>query len=184
MIDAILSVIENEEQRNELADFYSCYKNRLYSMAFSKLHNETEAEDAVQEAFSRIAGKPEKFFDIPLEEKRIAYVDVMVRNIAIDMFNAKNKYVTTDFSEQEICEYDNINLDDKLLENISRNELVEFVDNLPPLQRDVLILTCFVKLSIDETAERLKISKKAANWRLYLARKAIKEFISERGKFL
>lgn len=180
MIDAVL----NEEQRNKLADFYSHYKNRLYSIAFSKLHNETEAEDAVQEVFSRIANKPEKFFDIPLEEKRIAYADAIVRNIAIDMFNAKNKYVTTDFSEQDIPEYDNISLDDKLLENISRNELLEFVDNLPTLQRNVLILTCFVNLSIDEAAERLKISKKAANWRLYLARKAIKEFISERGKGL
>jgi len=182
MIEAVLSVIENEAQRNQLADFYSHYKSRLFSIAFSKLHNEAEAEDAVQEAFSRIASKPDTFFNIQLIEKQVAYVDVIVRNIAIDMYNSKNKYVTTDLNENEIYDYDNINLDDKLFENISRNELVNFVDNLPPLQRNVLILTCFVNLSIDETAERLKISKKAANWRLYLARKAIKEFIAERRK--
>lgn len=86
----------------------------------------------------------------------------------------------TDIDEEEITDSSDASLDDRLLENISRDELVEFVDNLPPLQRNVLILTCFVKLSIDETASKLNISKKAANWRLYLARKSIKEFVSKR----
>ena len=90
MIDATFAVIENEDQRSELAEFYSKYKSRLYSIALSKLHNAQEAEDAVQEVFSRIADKPEKFFDIP-SESRLAYTDVIVRNIAIDMFNVRNR---------------------------------------------------------------------------------------------
>ena len=180
MLDFTFSVIEDEEQRNELAVFYIDHKNKLYSIALSKLHNKEDAEDAVQEAFSRISDKPDRFFNIQLEEKRIAYVNVMVRNIAIDIFNSKNKYVMIDIDEEEITDSSDISLDDRLLENISRDELVEFVDNLPPLQRNVLILTCFVKLSIDETASKLNISKKAANWRLYLARKSIKEFVSKR----
>ena len=53
MIDFILSTMENEEQRNELAEFYSKHKSRLYSITLSKLHNKEEAEDAVQEVFSR-----------------------------------------------------------------------------------------------------------------------------------
>lgn len=61
MIDAVLLNIENEEQRNELAIFYEKYKKRLYSIALSKIHNEIDAEDAVQEVFSDIADKPEIF---------------------------------------------------------------------------------------------------------------------------
>ena len=179
MIDAVLSVIENEEQRNELADFYSCYKNRLYSIAFSKLHNETEAEDAVQEAFLRIANKPEKFFDIPLEEKRIAYVDVIVRNIAIDMFNYKSKHSVSQLDENEIDETE-ISLENNILSTISRNELLNFVDNLPDLQRNVLMLHCLLGLSIDETAQKLGVSVSAVTKRLTLARKAIRNFIEER----
>lgn len=180
MLDFTFSIIEDENQRNELADFYINHKNKLYSIAFSKLHNKEDAEDAVQEAFLRISDKPDRFFNIQLEEKRTAYVNVMVRNIAIDIFNSKNKYVMTDIDEEEINASSDVSLDDRLLENISRDELVGFVDKLPPLQRNVLILTCFVKLSIDETASKLNISKKAANWRLYIARKAIKEFVSKR----
>lgn len=180
MLDFTFSVIEDDNQRNELADFYINHKNKLYAIAFSKSHNKEDAEDAVQEAFSRISDKPDRFFNIQLEERRIAYVNVMVRNIAIDIFKSKNKYVMTDIDEEEMTCGSDIPLDDKLLEDISRDELVEFVDKLPPLQRSVLILTCFVKLPIDETASKLNISKKAANWRLYLARKAIKKFVSDR----
>ncbi len=180
MIDAVLAVIENEEQRNELAVFYSCYRNRLFFIALSKLHNETEAEDAVQEVFSRIANKPESFFNVP-QEKRVAYADVMVRNISIDMFNAKIEHPIEQLDEDEI---DNtvISLENSFLNKISQNELLEFVDNLPTLQRNVLILHSLLGLNIDETAQRLNISLAAASKRFTLARKAIKKFVEERSK--
>ena len=60
----MVSTIENEEQRSELSVFYQKYYKHLYSIALSKLHNEFDAEDAVQNAFSQIADKPEKFFEI------------------------------------------------------------------------------------------------------------------------
>jgi len=88
MFDFTFSLIEDENQRNELAEFYLNHKNKLFAVAFSKLHNKEDAEDAVQEAFSRLSDKPDRFFNIQLEEKRIAYVNVMVRNIAIDIFKA------------------------------------------------------------------------------------------------
>lgn len=180
MIDAVLAVIENEEQRNELAVFYSRYKNRLYSIAFSKLHNKTDAEDAVQEAFSRMANKPESFFNIP-QEKRVAYADVMVRNISIDMFNHKSK-VFLEPLEEMVIEDTIISLENSLFDKVSRNEILTFIDNLPTLQRNVLILHCFFGLSIDETAQRLNISLTAANKRLTHGRKAIRKFLEERNK--
>lgn len=179
MFDATFAVIENEKQRSELAEFYSRSKNRLYFIALSKLHNKEEAEDAVQEVFSRIADKPERFFDIP-PEKRLAYADVMVKNISIDMFNAKNKIPSEQLSEQ--LEDENVSLEDALFDKISRDEVIEFINRLPPLQRNVLVLRCFFDLSIDETAQRLNISLTVATKRLALARKAIRNFIEERGK--
>ena len=179
MIDAILSTMENEGQRKELAEFYSKHKNKLYSIALSKLHNEVDAEDAVQEVFSRIADKPELFFDIP-SEKRLAYADVMVRNISVDMFNAKNKLPAEQLHEQ--IEDVNISLENALFDTILRNEVIAFINKLPTLQRNVLVLHCFLDLSIDETARRLNISLTVATKRLALARKAIRTFVEERRK--
>lgn len=177
MIDAAFAVIESEEQRSELEKFYSKYKNRLYFIALSKLHNSADAEDAVQEVFLRIADKPGKFFDIP-EENRLVYADVIVRNIAVDMFNTKNKIPEEQLDDA--LEPSDINLDDSLFDKISRDEILEFVDKLPALQRNVLRLHCLLGLPIDETAQRLNISLTVANKRLTLARRSIRKFIDER----
>lgn len=179
MIDFILSTIENEEQRNKLSVFYSQHKQRLYSIALLKLHNEEEAEDAVQEVFSEIADKPEKFFAIP-PEGRLAYTTVMVKNISVNMFNAKNKAQIEELNEE--IEDITFSLEENILNRVSEDELLSFVDQLPTLQKNVLTLHCLFDLSIDETAERLNISLIAAKKRLVLARKAIKAFIDERNK--
>ncbi len=174
-----LATIEDEEQRNKLAEFYSKHKQRLYSIAFSKLHNEEDAEDAVQEVFSEIADKPEKFFDIA-PEGRLAYTTVMVKNISVKMFNAKNKIPIEELNE-DIEDVD-FSLEEGMLNQLSEDELLSFVNQLPTLQKNVLILHCLLDLSIDKTAQRLNISLIAAKKRLVLARKAIKAFIDERNK--
>ena len=175
---AIFAAIENEEQRNELSIFYEQHKKRLYSIALSKLHNEFDAEDAVQEAFSQIADKPEKFFEIP-PNKRVAYVDVMVRNISMKMFNAKSK------EQIEPLDYylniETVSLEDFLLGKISRDEIMSFIRQLPTKQRNVLILCCLLGFSIDETAAQLNISVKAASQLLRVARKTVRKFIDERN---
>lgn len=178
MLDATFSVIESEEQRNELAVFCSKYKNRFYYIALSKLHNAEEAEDAVQEVFSEIADKPESFFDIA-PEKRISYIDVMVRNISIDMYKAKARTPVEQLDEQ--IEYVSVSLDDELLGKIARNEIAAFINKLPSMQHNVLMLHCFFGLSIDEVSQKLGISLTAANKLLTRARKAIREFIDERN---
>ena len=62
MISVALAILENERQREELSEFYEKYKRRFYAIAFEHVHNQEEAEDAVQDAFSAIADKPEIFF--------------------------------------------------------------------------------------------------------------------------
>ncbi len=178
MIDTTFEVIENEQQRNELAEFYSKNKNKLYYIALSKLNNIADAEDAVQEVFSEIADKPEKFFAVP-PENRIAYTGVMVRNIAVDMFNEKNKIPLDELNED--IENDTVSLNNSLFDRIARDEILSFIDTLPTLQRSDLTLHCLFGLPIDETARRLNISITAANKRLTLARKAIKAFIEKRS---
>ena len=179
MISAALAILNTDEERNELSAFYEENKSRFYSIAFSKLHNRESAEDAVQEAFLSIADKPERFFAVSPENRR-AYTDVIVRNIAVDMFDRKNKIPVAQSEEYEL-EADMPLLEDSLFDKVSRDEIMAYIDALPALQRNVLMLHGFFGLSIDETAQRLNISLAAAKKRLLLARKAVREFIDERG---
>lgn len=62
MITAALAVLKTDEQRNIISDFYQMYKNRFYAIAYEHLHNLQDSEEAIQEAFLRIAVNPYKFF--------------------------------------------------------------------------------------------------------------------------
>ncbi len=178
MIDTILSTMNNEEQRNELAEFYSKYKERFCNIAYSKLKNHYEAEDVVQEVFSEIADKPEKFFDVA-PQNRLTYTSIMVRNIAFEMFKSKNKVEFMELSEE--IEDTGISLEDNLFAEITHSEIVAFMKQLPTEQKSVLQLHCYLGLTLYETSQRLHISLTTANRRLMLARKAIKNFIDERN---
>ena len=179
MISGALAVLKSEAQRVELSDFYEKNKNHLLNIALNILHNEEESEDAVQEAFLRIANKPDTFFSLS-DKQRIRYMCAVAKNMSVDMFNKDKKLGTEELSENIALGNDSDSLENLVLDSISHKELIEFIGSLSPLQQSVLTLTRLSKLSISETARALNVSEKVVNQRLYMARKAIKKFIEER----
>ena len=93
-------VIEDTVQRNELEEFYKENINCFLNIAYLKLHNKNDAEDAVQEAFCEIARQPDKFFSVA-PKNRVGYMVVVIRNIASDMFNKKNKIPLEELDEED-----------------------------------------------------------------------------------
>lgn len=178
MISAALAVLETEEQRNALSALYNENEERYLKAALSKLHNLQDAEDTVQEAFLQIASNPELFFKVE-PKQRAYYAYIIVRNVAVDLFKSKNKVVFDEYNEDLPCDDYANSLEDEFIAKTSRNELMQFIQNLPELQRDVLALRCLQGLSIAETAERLNISQAAVKKRLHCARKAIFEFVNK-----
>lgn len=179
MISTALALLETDEQRNVLSEFYQKYKNRFYAIAYSKLHGKTAAEDAVQEAFLRIVDKPENFFKIE-HNKRVAYADVIVRNVAIDMFNKNNAHKIKELTEDVSDEAYTLGLEDTVIGSVSKNELLAFILKLPVLQRDILNLKVVFELSNSEIAQKLNVSENVVRQRLYQARKSILDFLESR----
>ncbi len=174
MISAALAVLKTDEQRNELAEFYKKNKKRLYRIAYSKLHNRESAEDAVQETFLRLATNQEKFFRLSNSE-RVTFANVVARNVAVDMYKKANEVDTMEFSEN-IADDDSENPpEDEFLYKLTKEELIEFLRGLPPLQRDVLYLRAVHGLTTQEIAAKLSVSENVVRQRLFCARKAIKE---------
>lgn len=174
MISAALAVLETEEQRNELAEFYKKNKNRLYWIAYSKLHNRESSEDAVQETFLRLAANQELFFRLNNNE-RVTFAGVVARNVAVDMYKKTNKVNMVELSENILDDDSENPLEDELLYRFTKEKLLEFVRGLPPLQRDVLYLKAVHGLTIQETAAKLSISENVVRQRLFCARQAIKK---------
>ena len=179
MISAALAIIENEEQRNELAVFYEKQKNRFLNIALKILHNKEESEDAVQEAFSEIADKPDVFFSLS-DIKRIHYLSAVVKNVSVDMLNKNRKLQTEELSDNIVYQNDENPVENALFNNISREEVIAFIDALPNAQSSVLVLSYLSGLSADEIGTALNIPVSAVYKRLYLARKAVRKFLAER----
>ncbi len=179
MISGALAVLKSEAQRNEMSAIYEKHKNRLLNIALKILHTQEDAEDAVQDSFLKIADKPDTFFSLD-DRNRILYMCVVVKNASIDRYNKMKKVQLEPLDEELVYQNDTNPLEDELLDSISHKELIEFINRLPELQQNVLVMTRLLKLSISETAQQLNVSEKAVNQRLYLARKAIKQFIDER----
>ncbi|MCM1419756.1 MAG: RNA polymerase sigma factor, partial [Bacteroides sp.] len=87
-----------------------------------------------------------------------------------------------DVEDGEYVGCEELSLESVAIGNISRDELVDFIGELPVSQRDALICTRFLGLSLDETAKKLGVSLPAVRMRLYRARKAILKFTQERNE--
>lgn len=180
MISAALSVLETDEQRNKLSDFYKKTYSKLFAIAYSILHNRHSAEDAIQDTFLRIAEKPEKFFSFE-DNKRYCFCVIIIRNVCIDVLRKNNKLPCYELNE-DIIEETALSVEDAVLGEISCTELIEFINTLPKLQKDVLTLYTSFNLSYIEISNVLKISEVAVRQRLFQARRKINEFIESRYK--
>ena len=181
MVAAALSVLENAEQREELSEFYKKHKARFLNIAFNKLHNREEAEDAVQEAFLKIADRPEIFFGLD-EIRRTRFFYGVIENVAVKMYNKNQKNHTEELAEDVVYQNEDDPIENSMMDKISRDEILAFIDSLPEAQRTVLALSYSSGLSADEIGIVLNISVSTVYQRLYSARKAVKHFIAERSE--
>lgn len=173
----MFATIENNVHRKELEKFYKENLKWFLNIAYLMLHNESDAEDAVQEAFNEIADKPDNFFGIA-PNNRAAYMAVVVRNISSDMLSKKNKAPLEALDEN--IPYDELSFEDSIIGEFSKDKIKQFIKSLPPLQRDVLILRRLMGFSVAETADKLNISQSAVKKRLHLAKEAVREYLRNR----
>lgn len=173
MLGLYMSLVESESEKQLIEELYNNNKQVMYNIAFKNLHNSTDAEDAVHEAFLRAIKQIEKISQIS-PNKQSAYLNVIVRNISFQMFNKRTNDLPLD-EESEI--YDDTILEDEAIGNIDHDLLVKFIVSLPQGMRDVLYLKYFLLLTNEEIEQSLCISQSALRNRLFAARKKIKEFI-------
>lgn len=64
MVALYLSLIDKQEEKNRFEELYYRYRNLMYYIAYQVLHQDRDSEDAVQEAFFRIAKNMDKVKDI------------------------------------------------------------------------------------------------------------------------
>lgn len=175
MISAALSILKSDTERKIVSEIYNANSKRFYSIAYSRLKNKTDSEDAVQEAFLRIATNPETFFKVP-DNKKVAFIDVVVRNVAIEMFRKKTAVVEVEIEDDYTL--DSCSIEDMVIGDISKEALVDYIKSMPDTQKDVLLFRVYNNLSNKEIAQMLNISETAARKRISDALKMIRSFVN------
>ena len=91
----ILSLIEDDQRRDRLAELYKLYKQPMMDIAADILHNGHDAEDAVHTVFLNIATKRISILDDLSDIQDLKYyLLASARNAAVNMLKANNRTVS------------------------------------------------------------------------------------------
>lgn len=144
-----LQIIETAEDRSKFERLYEEYRGLMYHVANEILHNQQDAEDAVHQAFLKIAEIIETV-DGAICPRTRSYVVTIVENKAIDMYRRRQRYP----HEQLIQECIGITI-----EYEGSNVLTQCMAQLPAHYREVLLLKHYHGYSSKETAKIMNLSE-------------------------
>jgi len=153
------------------------YGSRLYRFANGYLKSQEEAEELVQEVFTRIW---EKRDDLKEELSFKSYLFTIAFNLIRKHF--KTKVRISEYLKKGVSDLDSATTD-KVAYNLLNQYINELVNQLPDRRRIIFIKSRFEGLSIREIAEELKISHKTVENQLTAALKFIRTNLNKDGIF-
>lgn len=134
---------------NAFADLYQLYRRRVFGIILKIVDSPATAEDLVQESFLKLWRHSS---NLKLEYQLVGpWLMRVARNCALDYRKSACNLRT----EQIDSDYETIHAQDEESLNWNRHRLQRAFQQLPPEQKQVLILSFYKGLSQVEIAERL-----------------------------
>lgn len=155
--------------RPKLERLYLEYRSVMFCAANEILHNEHETEDAVQQAFMKIAENLDKVPD-ELSNKTKAFVVTIAENTAIDRYRKLKRHGDCELCE-EACG----------IEANSADELASCILKLPARYRQFILLKYYHGYSTREIAKLLGMSSAAASKTAQRAKQRLEQLCREAG---
>lgn len=166
-----LQMLETPEEKSKFEQLYLEYKGLMFHVAYEILHNEQDAEDAVHQAFVKIAENIKKIDD-PMCPKTHSYVVTIVENKAIDQYRKQQKHQTVELIDD--IQGTNVHYD-------GDNDLAKCILKLPARYREMILLRYHHGYSVREIAGMMGISLPAAIKLDQRAKNKLKKLCEEAG---
>ena len=171
MLTVLLAVLESDTDRQKFIEIYEQYHVQMERTALRILKEQSDAEDAVQNAFTQIIRHFEKTFEIPCEELPFWIISI-VKNEARTILRKSSRIVPLEDW-------------DGFTENISDisgyTELGDLFTRLPETYRSVLELKILHGYTDKEIAKRMGISETAVSSRATRGRTLLREIVEKEG---
>lgn len=166
-----MQMLETPEEKSKFEQLYLEYKGLMFHVAYEILHNEQDAEDAVHQAFVKIAENIKKIDD-PICPKTHSYVVTIVENKAIDQYRKQQKHQTVELIDD--IQGTNVHYD-------GDNDLAKCILKLPARYREMILLRYHHGYSVREIAGMMGISLPAAIKLDQRAKNKLKKLCEEAG---
>lgn len=180
-----LTMIDAPKDISKFTEIYIKHRTMMYRIALSVLKNPQDAEDAVQEAFLKLAKNISKIDEVSAK-KTEAFLVILVRNTAIDLYRAKHheqdKVELNEENDMDIIE--STEATDILSGIISvegYRRLVGLMEKMSDTYKDTLKLRFIFEWTNGEIAELLGISKNAVEFRVSHGRAMLIKKLREEG---
>ena len=168
---------EARAQEEALEALVDQYATTLYRVAFSVLRNQSDAEDAVQEAFLRVLRHRETLGEI--RDHRVWLIRI-VWNIVLDRKRrAKTRPETDDITEvARVLSANGLTAEQRAAAAQHHAHVLACVEKLPAREREVMMLSAFEELSSVEIAAVLEVTESSVRSRLFRARNLLADLLS------
>ena len=161
-----------------LGELYERYKTQVYRTALAITHNESMAEDILQDTFLRVYTYANSFDETQPLGPWLYRVTV---NLAYSLTNRAKRCVFFFQNALERIKSPTQQNPEQVTEKRERRQMLrQAIDALPEPQRVVVILYYLEELSINEIAYAVGIPEGTIKSRLYYAREKLRETIVER----
>lgn len=146
-------------------EIYESHFEKVYKTAYFILKNEELAKDATHDTFI----KAFKHLNKINQHARInTWITTIATRTAIDIYNKNKKQIAYKFKEENY-----LSKSDEF--NVEIDELENYLDNIPPEQKQILILKYMEELTEKEIANLLSIKLGTVKSRIFRAKQKLYE---------
>lgn len=165
-----LQMLDTPEDQRKFEALYYAYRRTMLYVAMQILKDHQLAEDAVQEAFLRLAKNFSKIGQVDCPRTRLFTV-IIVRNVSLTMLAERKKELVFEGPAATVpIEYD---LEADVLERIAYEDLLSAIRGLPAIYRDILYLQCVEEYKLTEISKLLGIGTETVKKRAQRGRKKL-----------
>ncbi len=159
------------------------HRNKIYTSIYLFVKDQSLAEDIFQEVFIKIintlrSGKYNHEGKFVQWAMRIAY------NMCVDQFRRKKRRPqvapTETFDIFDVLHVSDDNMETTMIKSQTHQRIRHLVDNLPPEQREVVILRHYADMSFKEISQLTRVSINTALGRMRYALINIRKMIEEK----
>lgn len=174
MLSFYLNLLDTPEEKSRFEQLYLAYRQDMYAVAYSILHNSYDAEDAVHQAFLAIANNFRKISGIPCQEIK-GYIVIIIRNTSINIYNSNKRR----FERSSGIDDCGASVEVDYFERFDLEDLKNAISGLPQIYKDIIYLHFLEGFTVKEISKMLDISKEAVWKRIERAKKLLKSILEE-----